>query len=65
MFVIRNIENGKYVARPGSMHSYTRSIANARVFDYRSDAENDLCPDNERVVEVKSVLSSKYGKTID
>jgi hypothetical protein len=49
-------EDGRYVARPGSEHSYTRRLQNARVYDTRPEADRDCCS-NERVVSVYAVLS--------
>lgn len=40
---------GEYVARPGSKHSYTRSVRQAEKFASREIAASNAC-DNERVV---------------
>lgn len=50
MFLIENVETGRYVAVPGWRSSYTTSVRRARKFRTRCDAERDLCPENERVV---------------
>ena len=50
-YVLRRIEDGKYVARPGAEHSYVRDIHNARAFDSRESAEANACG-NERAVKV-------------
>jgi hypothetical protein len=47
-YVIKR-NDGKYVAKPGSEHSYTQLLQRATVFNSYSDAERDLCPENERI----------------
>jgi len=57
MFVIvRN--DGKYVALPGSHHSYTAKLEDARIFPTRQAADNDRCPENEIVRPIGDVLHS-------
>ncbi len=56
MFVLKRVEDGKYVARPGSEHSYTKRLEKARVFEDRASAEADACG-NERVYSVREVLT--------
>jgi len=52
MYVIqRTDQGGGYVAKPGSAHSYVRFIKNARKFSTKEEAENDRCPQNERVIQ--------------
>ncbi len=51
MFVIKR-NDGLYVAMPGMRNSYTRFLQYARIFRTREDAERDVCPGNERIVEV-------------
>jgi hypothetical protein len=50
-YVIKNIETGKYVARPGLEHSYTKKPHEIRVFKTRVAAEAELCVENERIEE--------------
>jgi len=47
---------GLYVAKPGHAHSYTNRLDYARKFQTREEAEGNLCPENERVVELERVL---------
>lgn len=49
-FVIKR-EDGRYVARSGSQHSYTKLLQEARTFWTREQAEAERCS-NERVVSV-------------
>lgn len=42
-------DDGQYVAKPGSQHSYTKRFEDARIYPSRDAAIADLCPDNERV----------------
>lgn len=55
IWVLRRIEDGQYVARPGSKHSYTKRLSNAQTFWTRSDAEANACG-NERAVRVDCPL---------
>ena len=55
MFVLRRTD-GAYAAPHGSVASYTRSLQFARIFNTREAAEQDRCPDNERVVSVADCL---------
>lgn len=58
MYVIRRTDQGRgYVARPGSRHSYTRSLSKARFFPTREEADGNRCSNNEVVVSVESELS--------
>ena len=56
MYIIRNNDTGKYVARPGSEHSYTAKLEHARTFPTRAIAQTDACG-NESVLAVSQVLS--------
>jgi hypothetical protein len=49
MYVIKNIETGKYVARFGSERSYTTKLSEMRVYKTHADATADLCRGNEIV----------------
>ena len=42
-YLIRRIEDVKFVSKPGSHHSYTNNIVDARKFDREEDAERDCC----------------------
>lgn len=56
MYVIkRTSAGGGYVARPGSRHSYTRSIDRARLFRTRDEANDNRCVTNEIVVPAPGV----------
>lgn len=55
MYVIQR-SDGKFVTHPGERSSYTLLLQNARVFDSREAAAKELCPDNERVVQVMELL---------
>lgn len=47
-------QDGKYVARPGSEHSYTRKLEHAQRFSRYVDAFNSRCAANERVIEISA-----------
>lgn len=55
MYVIQNCDDAKFVARPGSQHSYTNRLQDARVFQTRDDAERERCG-NETIVLVDNLL---------
>ena len=57
MFVIQR-SDGAFVAPSGSRSSYTLALQRARTFVTREAAERELCPDNERVVPVDSIMRS-------
>jgi len=45
-----------YVSRPGSEQSYTWRLEEARFYPTRQEAEKDLCPENEMVVPLNTIL---------
>lgn len=51
-YVIVRVPDGKFVTVPGSKHSYSRSVNNARRFASVEAASGDLCG-NERVLRVE------------
>ena len=51
MYVLQR-QDGKYVSKPGSEHSYTSKLENAQKFSRYVDAFNARCPGNERVIEI-------------
>lgn len=55
MFILRRNEDGKYVAQPGSEHSYTKSLRQAQVFRTRAEAEGSKCG-NETILSLESQL---------
>lgn len=58
MFVIRHSETGRYVAIPGSRHSYTNRLESARVFRDKENAEKERCVENETIVRVSNLFES-------
>jgi hypothetical protein len=54
-FVLVKHEDGKYVSRPGSLHSYTKRLEKALVFTTRAAAEKSKCG-NESVVDLDQLL---------
>lgn len=51
MYVIKRDNDGKYVSRPGSEHSYTPFLQRARTFQSRASALESAC-ENECVQSV-------------
>jgi len=56
MFALQRIEDGKYVASPGSKNSYTTRLELARKYQTREQAQADACG-NERIVDLYTALS--------
>lgn len=48
-FIIKRNDDGKYVAKSGSKHSYTRIFQDFRVYNSRLEAERERCG-NETIV---------------
>lgn len=55
MYVIRRISDGKFVARPGSGHSYTQFLQKAMTYPTRESAEGNAC-ENELAVPVSTIM---------
>ena len=52
LFVIKNLDTGKYAARPGLSRSYTLKLEEVRLFINRAAAQCQRCG-NEVVEELK------------
>lgn len=53
LFAIKNTETGKYVAKPGSEHSYTNIFRQIRFFETKIAAEKfGICRDNEVIQQI-------------
>lgn len=55
LYVIKRIDDDKYVARPGSRHSYTARIQDAQVFRDHKEAQRHRCG-NEVITTVQDEL---------
>jgi hypothetical protein len=53
--------DGRFVARQGERHSYTKYLQHARPFGTREAAEAERCPGNETVVHVDAVIYRQGG----
>lgn len=51
-YVLWNVDQRAYVARPGQKRSFTRKLHQAQPFDTREAATASMCPDNEKVTAV-------------
>ena len=59
MYVIRNTDNGKFVAdmnKSRDGHSYTRDLLQAKIFTTQEEANRNRCPGNEHVLKVEELL---------
>lgn len=61
-WVLIDTETGRYVARPGSEHSYTRRLEEAQTFMTRDVAVSNACG-NERPENVHNILTPGAGGT--
>ena len=52
LFVIKNLDTGKYAARPGLSGSYAVKLEEVRLFINRAAAQAECC-ENEAVEELK------------
>lgn len=59
MYVLIRVADGKYVARTGYTETYTRQLEHAQTFHTQEKADAARCRDNERVVDLKSILKPK------
>jgi hypothetical protein len=53
LYVIKNLDNSKYVARKGLQHSYTTKLSEVRFFINNEAAQRERCS-NEIVEELRS-----------
>jgi hypothetical protein len=56
MYVIKNLESGKYVARFPNPHTYTKEVTLARTFSTQRSAEASGVCENERIVAVHDLF---------
>jgi len=52
MYVIKNTETGKYVAKSGLKNSYTKKLDGIRLYPTKESAEADRCPENEIIIDI-------------
>lgn len=55
-YVLVRHSDGKFVAQPGSEHSYTKDLQQARIFPSRDAAEGDRCVESESVQPLSNFL---------
>lgn len=59
MYVIKRTDQGRgYVTPPGSAHSYTRDLREARTFTTKEAANRERCEGNEISVPLETELQS-------
>ena len=56
MYVIRNVDSGKYVARFPDPHTYTKDVTKARTFWTAQGAVKYGMCDNERAVPIADLF---------
>jgi hypothetical protein len=62
MFLLRRIPDGKFVAVPGNVVSYTAVLQRAEIFTTREAAEAARCPENEYVVSLETILKGNITR---
>jgi hypothetical protein len=60
----RTDQGGGYVALPGSKHSYTKKLEQARQYPTKDAAEGDRCPDNEIVLDYDSEVAQVMAASL-
>lgn len=55
-YAIRRKSDGALVSKPGSMRSYTPNQSQCQIFSTRYEAEKNLCPESESVVNLLDEL---------
>lgn len=55
MYAIMN-EYGALVSKAGMSASYTRTLSDAQEYETREQAERNMCPENEHVVNLEELL---------
>jgi hypothetical protein len=56
-YVLKRHEDGRYVARSGAAHSYTKRLEEAQVFRTRGSAEAGKCG-NEYAVPLSQIVGT-------
>lgn len=51
-FLLMRTTDRKFVTMPGSEHSYSAAIEDARVYSTREEAEKDRCVENEVICKL-------------
>lgn len=54
-YILQRVEDGHYVTRPGTAHSYSPSIDDARLFSSPEAAEHDRCTNERRLYYVPAI----------
>ncbi len=53
-------DDGKFVSKSGSEHSYTDKLQNARTWTLREHAVPEVCPGNERIVHTDEIFGVRF-----
>jgi hypothetical protein len=60
MYVLQRTTDGKFVARPGSAHSYVKELQLAQAFSTKEEADRARCPESERIVRVEDLMGQRF-----
>lgn len=56
MYLLKRVSDGKFVAKDGSISSYTMDITNVKIFPTREAAERNRCGENEIIVPIEDLM---------
>ena len=59
MYALKRNSDGRYVARSGSVYSYTKKLEDAATFPTREAAEQNRCIESEHIVDVRAILERR------
>jgi len=65
MYLLKRIEDGRFVAKRGMANSYTFDITDIRIFATRKAAELNRCVENEVIVSLEDMMKEKEEITTD
>ncbi len=58
MYLLKRIEDGRFVAKSGRENSYTRNINDVKIFPTREAAERNRCG-NEIIVPIENIAKGE------
>jgi len=62
MYLLKRVEDGRFVAKSGREASYTRDIEHVRIYPTREAAEADRCVENEIIVPMEALSRDEVNE---
>jgi len=59
MYLLKRVEDGRFVAKSGTKSSYTMEINNVKIFPTREAAEYERCGENEIIVPLEDLMKGE------